>query len=232
MEGKKSENLPIDYFDFYNSVSSVYSSKIEGEEIDYDSFFKYKFLGVNYLPDYTKRSNDLFNAYQYISQQKLSWKNICEAHKVLSCHLLPETQRGTIRNNPMYVIDENEKIEYVACNHTLVQQEISLYQSDLDLLLSKELSAIDIFYFASLLHLTFVKIHPFQDGNGRIGRLIEKWFLKEKLGDLAYAVNLEKNYYTKRHDYYNNIRKLGLEYLELDYSKALDFVLMSIQSIQ
>jgi hypothetical protein len=35
---------PVDYFKFYNSVSSVYSSKIEGEEIDFDSYFKHKFL--------------------------------------------------------------------------------------------------------------------------------------------------------------------------------------------
>ncbi|MFA7066498.1 MAG: hypothetical protein WC199_06900, partial [Dysgonamonadaceae bacterium] len=32
----------VDYFQFYKSVSSVYSSKIEGEEIDFDSYFKHK----------------------------------------------------------------------------------------------------------------------------------------------------------------------------------------------
>ncbi len=37
---KKQEVLPVDYFEFYNSVSSVYSSKIEGEQIDFDSFFQ------------------------------------------------------------------------------------------------------------------------------------------------------------------------------------------------
>ncbi len=31
-------NTPVDYFQFYKSVSSVYSSKIEGEDIDFDSF--------------------------------------------------------------------------------------------------------------------------------------------------------------------------------------------------
>jgi len=37
---KKNESLPVDYFEFYNSVSSVYSSKLEGEELDFDSFYK------------------------------------------------------------------------------------------------------------------------------------------------------------------------------------------------
>jgi len=31
-------------------------------------------------------------------------------------------------------------------------------------------------FFAALIHLVFVKIHPFDDGNGRAARLLEKWF--------------------------------------------------------
>ena len=39
----KNFETPVDYFQFYKAVSSVYSSKIEGEDIDFDSFFKHKF---------------------------------------------------------------------------------------------------------------------------------------------------------------------------------------------
>ena len=62
-----------------------------------------------------------------------------------------------------------------------------------------------------------------QDGNGRTARLLEKWFLLEKLGQDAVSVELEKNYYVNRKAYYDNIRRIGLEYQTLDYSKALDF---------
>jgi Fic family protein len=82
-----------------------------------------------------------------------------------------------------------------------------------------------------LLHLVFVKIHPFQDGNGRTARLIEKWFLIEEIGQKATSVQLEKNYYKRLNDYYSNIKKLGLEYEELDYGKSLDFLLMTITGI-
>ena len=58
--------LPVDYFQFYNSVSSVYSSKIEGEEIDFDSYYKHKFLKVQFTADYTKKADDLYNAYEFI----------------------------------------------------------------------------------------------------------------------------------------------------------------------
>ncbi len=46
------KEIPFDYFSFYTSVSSVYSSKIEGEIVEADSYLKHKFLNVKYQPDY------------------------------------------------------------------------------------------------------------------------------------------------------------------------------------
>jgi len=79
--------------------------------------------------------------------------------------------------------------------------------------------------------LVFVKIHPFQDGNGRTARLIEKWFLIEKIGQKAISIQLGKNYFKRLNDYYFNIKKLGLEYEELDYRKSLDLLLMTVLGI-
>jgi Fic family protein len=83
-----------------------------------------------------------------------------------------------------------------------------------------------VFFFASFIHLVFVKIHPFEDGNGRTGRLLEKWFLAQKLGDKAWFVQSEKYYYDHHQTYYKNIRVMGLEYEMLDYDKAMPFLLM------
>ncbi|SIT15576.1 Fic family protein [Belliella pelovolcani] len=77
-----------------------------------------------------------------------------------------------------------------------------------------------------MVYLVFVKIHPTNDGNGRSARLLEKWFLAEKLGDKAWFIQSEKTYYDHHQTYYSNIRLLGLEYFTLDYSKALPFLLM------
>jgi len=227
----KKIEMPVDYFQFYKSVSSVYSSKIEGEDIDFDSYFKHKFLKVKFKPDYTRKADDLYSAYDFIDSNRLTLENVQKTHSILSKSLLPKSQQGLIRNNPMFVINSDDKIEYVAASPQIVISDLDKLFHDINMLLDTDLNPFEIFYYASLLHLVFVKIHPFQDGNGRTARLIEKWFLIEKIGQKATSVQLEKNYYKRLKDYYSNIRKIGLEYDDLDYSKCLDFLLMTVKGI-
>jgi len=223
--------IPVDYFQFYKSVSSVYSSKIEGENIDFDSYFKHKFLNVKFRTDYTRKADDLYAAYDFIDNHELNLKNVQKTHSILSSKLLPKSQQGLIRTNPMFVINSDDKIEYVAARPEIVKKEMEKLFEDIELLIQSELNPFEVFYYAALIHLVFVKIHPFQDGNGRTARLMEKWFLIDKIGQIASSVQLEKNYYINIKNYYSNLKKPGLEYEDLDYSKSLDFLLMTATGI-
>jgi Fic family protein len=225
-------DLSIDNFSFYTSVSVVFSSKIEGEEIELDSYIKHKRFGIEFLPDYTQKIDDLYNAYQFAKSNSLNRKNIEEAHKIATKHILPVKKQGEIRNHLMYVTTDDGEIEYVAALPSEVNFELLKFYEDLEILLKSELSIEEIFYFAAYIHLVFVKIHPFNDGNGRSGRLIEKWFLADKLGPNAWLMESEKNYYNQHQTYYNNLRVLGLEYETLDYEKALSFLLMLPNSLR
>jgi len=231
IDNLKKVEIPVDYFEFYKSVSSVYSSKIEGEDIDFDSYYKHKFLKVKFKPDYTRKADDLFSAYDFIDDNPLNLKNVRKAHSVLSANLLPKSQQGLIRTNPMLVINSDDQIDYVAASPEIVNQELDKLFHDIEILVANDLDAFEVFYYASLIHLVFVKIHPFQDGNGRTARLIEKWFLIEKMGQKATSVQLEKNYFKHLKEYYSNIKVLGLEYDDLDYNNALDFLLMTVNGI-
>lgn len=229
---KSQEKIPFDYFEFYTSVSSVYSSKIEGENIEADSYLKHKFLKVKYEPDYTKKADDLFEAYVFSQNKKLNKKNVLKAHSILSQNLLAVSQRENIRLNPMFVLNKADRIEYVAYEPKKVKSEWDKLFKDIKKLRRANLSTKETFYYAAFIHLVFLKIHPLQDGNGRTARLIEKWFLVEQLGQKAISVELEKNYYSNKSQYYNNIRKIGLEYEALDYAQGLDFLLMTIDSLR
>lgn len=67
---------------------------------------------------------------------------------------------------------------------------------------------------ASITHLWFVCIHPFEDGNGRIGRAIAEKSLAQNLGQpslIALAYTIER----KRNDYYKALEDNNKE-LEID----------------
>lgn len=223
--------ISTDTFSFYTSVSSVFSSKIEGEDIELDSYIKHKKFGIEFLPDYTKKIDDLYNAYTFAKSNELNQKNISEAHKLLSKHIVAKNWQGKFRIHNMYVSTSEGRIEYVAASPYEVENEMTKFYSDIAILLKTNLSIEEVFYFASLIHLIFVKIHPWNDGNGRTARLIEKWFLAQKLGYKAWFIQSEKMYYNQHNTYYKNIRLLGLEYAELDYSQALSFILMLPNSL-
>lgn len=225
-ESLHDSELSIATFSFYTSVSAVFSSKIEGENIELDSYIKHKRFGANFLPDYTRKTDDLYDAYQYAQENSLAPETLLAAHALITKHILDGKRQGKIRTGNMYVLTGDGKIEYVAATPAEAKADIQLFYNDLQTLLAAELSFKEVFFFAAMLHLVFVKIHPFEDGNGRTARLLEKWFVAEKLGAKAWFIASERNYYEQHKGYYNNIRLLGLEYGTLDYSKALPFLLM------
>jgi len=213
-------------FSFYTSVSSVFSNRIEGEEIELDSFIKHEKFGVEFMPEYTKKIDDLYNAYSFAKNNILNKYTIARAHKLLTTNLLITHQQGVIRNRNLYVLSPEGSIEYVAANLSEVKSETEKLCTDVQALLVENLSIEEVFYYASMIHLVFVKIQPYFDGNGMTARLLEKWFLSQKLGEKAWLIESEKNYHQQHEAYYINLHAVGSEYSNLNYDKALPFLFM------
>ncbi len=222
----KDAELSTPNFSFYTSVASVFSSKIEGETIELDSYIKHKRDGISFQPDYTKKIDDLYEAYQFAQSNLLNEENVKQAHKLLSKHIVADVWQGKYRTQNMYVATDDGRIEYLAVQPQAISIEIRKFYTDIKYLLDKSMSTAEAFFYASMIHLVFVKIHPWNDGNGRSARLFEKWFLAEKLGPKAWFIQSEKMYYQNHQLYYKNIRALGLEYENLDYDQALPFLFM------
>ncbi len=219
-------------FTFYTSVSVMSSSKIEGEKMEVDSYVKHKMLNIEYLQELTEKPNDLYTAYLFAKENKLTQKNFLQAHLFIAAHLLPQVQRGAIRKTEMLVMEHKTgRIQYEAAPLAIVKNQYSKLWKEIETLLKEELSIEEIFYYAAFIHLAFVNIHPFGDGNGRISRLLEKWFLAEKLGERAWYIKSEKYYYKNVDSYYRNLARLGLYYEVLDYEKSIPFLLMLPKSL-
>jgi Fic family protein len=219
--------LELHSFIFYTSVSVMASSKIEGEQMELDSYVKHKILNIEYLTELTEKPNDLYKAYLFAKDNSLNENNFHKSHKLLTAHLLPPNQRGVLRNSEMLVMEHKTgRIQYEATMVKILRKEYATLWDEIAFLLSEKLSIQEVFYFASLIHLVFVDIHPFADGNGRIGRLLEKWFLAEKLGERAWYIQSEKYYYNNVDDYYKNLARMGMSYDQLDFQKSIPFLLM------
>jgi Fic family protein len=219
-------------FRFYTAVSVMSSSRIEGETMEIDSYLKHKLQNIEYLPNLTEKPNDLFEAYEFARDNTLNLDNFLMAHKIATKHLLPESQRGVVRTGNMLIMEQQtQRVQYEAAMASVVKSEFEHFWIELHELIHQKLNTQEIFYYAALIHLVFVKIHPFNDGNGRTGRLLEKWFLATMLGEKAWYIGSEYYYYNNLQAYYHNLARVGLFYDELNYEKSIPFLLMLPESI-
>lgn len=98
--------------------------------------------------------------------------------------------------------------------------------SDLENYINYEEST-DPFIMAALIHYQFETIHPFIDGNGRIGRLITQLFLKEKKVMTEPALPLSTYLLKEQARYYTGISSVQLSGT---YEKWITFFLKAISA--
>jgi Fic family protein len=224
----KLKQLPpsLQSFRFYVTSSAIYSSKIEGVDVDFNTYLRYQeATGVRGNKDVSQVS-DLVEAYNYARTHALNLSNFGHAHALAAKQLVTKAYRGTYRNQAVYVYNyqTGERV-YEGASASTVASEMDKLFADIKLLRKQDLNIDETFYYAAFIHLVLAKIHPFADGNGRSARLLEKWFLADKLGSNAWFIQSERNYQRKRRSYYRNI-DIGLTYSKNDYDLCLDFLLM------
>ncbi len=212
-------------FDYLTKASAVYSSNIEGNSIDLNSFMNYELNKEKFKSGKEiEEIENLVKAYEFAQNNRLTETNLLKCHKTFSETLLIKNKRGKYRLEQVGVFGKSG-IAYLAVEPEFVAKEMKIFFEDVSLLLKSVLSDEEIFYFASLIHLRFAHIHPFRDGNGRAARLLEKWFLAEKLGHDLWKIPSEEYYKNNQQGYYNTIN-LGVNFYELNYDKCLGFLEM------
>lgn len=210
---------------YQTQASAVYSSNIEGNTIDLNSFMNFKLSNEKFKTGKEiKEIEDLILAYDFAQNERLNQKNFLKIHEILSETLLIASLRGKYRNDKVGIFGPSGLV-YLAIKAEFVKETMNELFSAIEILLSMVLSEEEVFYFASLIHMKFVHIHPFRDGNGRAARILEKWFIASKIGKEFWKLSSEKYYKDKQSEYYGNLN-LGANYYELNYDNCLPFLIM------
>lgn len=214
-------------FDYLIESSSLYSSNIEGNSLDLNSLMNAK---MNFeKPKEVEEIEDLVSAYDFARIHPLNEKHFLHTHFLLSATLLIDSKRGIYRDDRVGVFWSTGLV-YLAIEPEFVTIEMKKLFEDIQELVAKELSHEEVFYYASYLHLVFVHIHPFSDGNWRAARLLEKRFLVSKLWEDFRKYEAEKYYKEHRWAYYQHLN-LWVDRYHLDYSKCLPFLQMLPRSL-
>ena len=214
---------------------AVLSSKIEGTQAGVEDVYRYEAEGktsensehekdVKEIINYRKAIN---TALKDLQQNPINLALIKNTHNILLDSVRgSQKNKGQLRQSQVYIGMPGSNIDqalYIPPTHDRLNQLLTQWES----YLNDEQAEKDPIVQIGLAHYQFEAIHPFLDGNGRIGRLIIPLFLYYKKL-LPYPLLYVSEYFeTNRQNYYANLRKVDQVY---DWEAWLKYFLEAITS--
>lgn len=108
-------------------------------------------------------------------------------------------------NEPMQVVSGGfgkEKIRFQAPNSIQIDSEMALFLDYLN-----HNNTIDLLLKTAIIHLWFLTIHPFEDGNGRIARVISEYLLSKSDNSALRFYSLSSQIANDKKNYYLMLEK-------------------------
>lgn len=189
--------------------SALYSARIEGNPLRIEDV-----SAANLVTPHSRRKREVANiarAFTLVDQhgaQPLTLAFLKELHGIVLSSLSEEA--GSLRQEESAIFNQAGVAVYL----TPAPQQVRLL---LDGLLAYCNTKDDHPAVRSAVaHIWFEKIHPFEDGNGRVGRLLSHAVLREEGYDVGGVVPLEEYLDEHRQEYYDALAR--------DTSDVTDFV--------
>ncbi len=197
---------------------AVASSKIEGTQATIEEVFKYEAEGKNSEKDAKEQDiKEIINyrmaiheAIELLKERPIGENFIKNLHRTLLNSVRGSSKdRGNFRRNPVFIGKLGASIEnaiYIPPEVT----ELSGLISDWEVYVNSK-NELDALVQIAIAHYQIEAIHPFLDGNGRIGRLLIPILLYEK-GILSYPLLYVSEYLERNKDeYYSMLRMVDNE---------------------
>ena len=154
------------------------------------------------------------------SKKDITLEEIFKLHKTVIEGLIDKGKVGKFRPSDVYVLDDlgdgREMLRFKAPSANQVPKLIS---DLLEWLRQSKEDGVHPIIRAGILHLEFVSIHPFTDGNGRVARLLTQLQLYRDGWDFRKILVLEDYYNRNRLSYYNAEQEVQGHH----YKKGVDF---------
>ncbi len=149
-------------------------------------------------------------------------QEVLNLHKAVVSSLVDKEKVGNFRPADVYVLDDlgdgREMLRFKAPPASEVKKLIT---DLLEWLKESKKQDLHPVIKAGILHLQFVTIHPFTDGNGRVARLLTQLQLYRDNWDFRKILVLEDYYNRDRMSYYNAENKAQGR----NYQKDMDFTM-------
>lgn len=105
-----------------------------------------------------------------LDQERIDHTVVKKTHKILMLKQpLKPYERGYYRDVPVYVSGQK------MANHNLIRAELDVWLDSMNRPIPKKATETQKEMITRAEHVTYEKIHPFVDGNGRTGRMFMNW---------------------------------------------------------
>lgn len=193
--------------------SSVFSARIEGNPLTVEDFGKERDDDIKKIEVFNiSKAVDFINR-NINPKTKISKKIILELHSIVMKRLSGDT--GKFRIEVSAIFNQDGVAVYMPVPpdkiRILIDEMLKYINSD-----KEKFPLINAF----VTHLIFEKIHPFLDGNGRVGRLLVSSILKSKDKNYNYHISFEEYLDEHKKDYYYH--------LDNGLSKTNDYLLFML----
>ncbi|MDX8431489.1 MAG: Fic family protein [Candidatus Algichlamydia australiensis] len=217
------------------SLEGIESSKIEGEYLDRESLQSSirAALGLNTQHKKPKKKEsdmaELMFAIYETFDEPLTHKMLFKWHSLLfqkESHL-SNIGNYRVHKEPMQIVSHkcgSKKIFFEAPPSHRVRKEMDEFVK----WFNQTRTTKSILARAAIAHIYFESIHPFEDGNGRIGRVLVEKILSQGVGDpilIAVSQILEK----RKKEYYAELQKCNYSLDANDWVQFFSQVILQAQ---
>lgn len=181
--------------------SALYSARIEGNPLTVDDLFRRSRQSSHKL-ELKNLSRAMELIFRSSWKKHLVSKDLKHLHSILLSGLSGNS--GSFRQDPSAIFNSAGAVVYVCPGPAEIKPMMAQLLSFINLGEEPFPAAK-----AALVHLAFEKIHPFLDGNGRVGRLLIHLILKKSNFDFRGLAVFEEYFDQNRQEYYDLLAESG-----------------------